>query len=70
MFIYYPPKLTPNDDWADWYEKFNKSCDSLKEVSETYGDIDEFEGLTLREYLDKQLKYQKQSLVGLVIAMS
>lgn len=68
--IYVPPKLERKDDFIAWFEKFNHIVDSLKEVSDTYGDIEGFGGSDLKTYLDTRNKEMFQNLLGILIAMS
>lgn len=68
--IYVPSKLERKDDFINWFEKFNQMVDSLDEVSNTYGDIDDFGGKSLSEYLDERNKEMFQNLLGILIAMS
>lgn len=68
--IYVPPKLERKDDFIDWFNKFNNMVDSLQIVSDTYGEIDNFGGENLKEYLDRRNNEMFQNLLGILIAMS
>lgn len=68
--IYVPPKLERKDDFITWFEKFNNMVDSLSEVSNVYGDIDDFGDETLHEYLNRRNNEMFQNLLGILIAMT
>jgi hypothetical protein len=65
-----PPKITENDTFEQWLQKHNMIIDSQADFSNLIGQTSQYEGLTLDNYIKRELDKSESMAVALAIAFS